>query len=116
MKVYVVEVGQYSSRTVAAVTETKQEAKRLCDALGDDAGYEEFDTEQFQFSKLRYIVENYYGEWEAEIDKWGLGEKFKNNFREFEGRYIIYSDTPDNAIKIAQDMEAEYQAQKEGII
>ena len=119
MKVYVLQKGQYSDRHVIGVTDDKRKAKKICNMI--DASFSEFDTEQFQVPNcLRYEVwderMSYTGEWIAEYDEYDIYDEYKENAIDYDGHYIIYADSPDQAIKIAQDMRAEKLAKEKGIL
>ena len=123
MKVYVIEKGQYSDRHVVCVVENKKEAKQICDALNasgyayrNDAEWTEYDTASFNTSLMRWLVTNYYSDdWVAEYDDYDLYSKYTENTCDYEDHYIIYANSPQQAIKIAQDMAAQIRAQEEGI-
>lgn len=121
MKVYVIEKGSYSDRHVVGVTETEKEAKEICKAISgkykyDKASYTEYDTKQFQINRLRFNVSYLYDEWEVEYDEYDIYADNKENGEYYEDNYIIYANSPDQAIKIAQDMRAEKLAKKEGLV
>lgn len=121
MKVYVIEKGIYSDRHIIGIVETEAEAKNVikaikCGSYDDDSiSYEEYDTHQFADKRFRYNVTDYAGDWEAEYDEYDLWDKYKENTCESFGSYIIYANSPDQAIKIAQDMRAEELARKNGL-
>lgn len=115
MKVYVLEKGQYSDRHVIGVVDSREKAEKISHML--DATSTEWDTEQFEIpNNVVYEVFdpefNYGDEWKAFYDDWGLYSDYKENKEEYEGHYIIRSNTPEQAIKIAQDMKAEKLAKK----
>jgi len=121
MKVYVIEKGCYSDRHVVGVTETKEEADEVCKAITgkykyDKASYTEYDTKQFQINQIRFQVSYLCNEWEAEYDDYDFYEEYKENTEVYEDFYVIYANTSDQAIKIAQDMRAEKLARKEGLV
>lgn len=123
MKVYVIEKGYYSDRHIIGIVETKKEADEICKVLydtnsydKDSIGYSEYDTKQFQTNRLRFHVSYLCDEWEAEYDDYDIYESYKENTETYEDNYIIYANSPDQAIKIAQDMRAEKLAKKEGLI
>ncbi len=121
MKVYVIEKGSYSDRHVVGVTETEKEAKKICKAISgkykyDKASYTEYDTKQFQINQLRFDVSYLYDEWKVEYDEYDIYADYKENCEYYEDSYIIYANSPDQAIKIAQDMRAEKLAKKAEII
>lgn len=115
MKIYVIQKGEYSDRHIVGVTDDKNKAKKLCDML--DASFSEFDTEQFSIpNSLRFEVWNpsnsYTGGWIAEYDDYDIYDNYKENAIDYDGHYIIYADSPQQAIKIAQDMRAEKLAKE----
>ena len=119
MKVYVIEKGRYSDRHVIGVVESKEEAEQICKAVsghyyGEDATYEEYDTTRFQNNRMRFIVYDT-DKWRVEYDDYNLYENYKENAEYYDGAYIIYANSPDVAIKIAQDMKAEKLAKEKGV-
>ena len=123
MKVYVIERGWYSDKYIAGVVETEAEAKQICDVInsGDteyhnDARYEEFDTEQFVTRKIRWIVEeDYLNEWSAYSEDDYFRDEATESYESYEDHYIVYADSKEDAIKIAQDLKAEKLAEKSGV-
>ena len=123
MKVYVIERGWYSDKYIAGVVETEEEAKQICDVINssdteyyNDARYEEFDTEQFVTRKIRWIVEeNYINKWSAYSENDYFGDEAIENYENYEGNYIVFADSKEVAIKIAQDLKAEKLAEKSGV-
>ena len=125
MKVYVIEKGVYSDRHIVGVVETEEEAKRICEIISekkgskyfeDIASYEEYDTTKFRTNRLRYIVTEAFGEWDARYDDYDLYSQYKDSTCIYEGAYVVYANSQQQAIKIAQDMAAQGKAEKEGII
>lgn len=121
MKVYVIEKGAYSDRHVVGVAETKEEAEKICKAITGKYKYEkpsytEYDTKQFQINQIRFQVSYFYNEWEAEYDDYDFYEEYRENTEVYEDFYVIYANSPAQAIKIAQDMRAEKLAKKAEII
>lgn len=126
MKVYVIQKGYYSDRHIIGIVETKEEADNLVKILkdtnsysADSVSYEEFDTKQFCSKLLRFEVEDrswYPSDWSAEYDEYDLYKEYDHNTCDYENHYIIYASTPQQAIKIAQDMKAQMMAEKEGIV
>lgn len=111
MKVYVIEKGYYSDRHIVGVVETEDEAKRICDLLSikchdDNISYDVYDTKQFTDKVLRFIVTNDYDEWDAYYDDYDLYKYYTDNTEDYEDHFIIYANSPQQAIKIAQDMRA----------
>lgn len=119
MKVYVIEKGQYSDRHVIGVVEDKDKAKKICDVL--DANFSEWDTNQFDVPNYAVFEVHdpkfsWTNEWVAYYDEWGFYDNFENDEEDFEGHYVIHANSPEQAIKIAQDIKAKNKAVKEGII
>ena len=120
MKVYVIEKGMYSDRHIIGVVETEEEAKKICNVIStnqeeDWVEYTEYDTHQFSTIRLRYHVYEFCGEWNAEYDDYGLYDMYRDNEEQYEGSYVIYANSPQQAIKIAQDMRAEKLAKEKGV-
>lgn len=120
MKIYVIEKGQYSDRRVVGVTDNKQMAIKICKMgsnhkyMADDITYSEWDTEQFSNGLIRYRVEYFLGDWNYEFDDfWG---EYDSNIEVYEDTFIIFADSPEQAIKIAQDMRAERIAKQKGLV
>ena len=106
MKVYVIEKGSYSERHVIGVVKTLKEAEDLIkffEKENDYVTFEEFDTDQFK-QKLRFIVERPFDNWIATFDDYNSYNRYKNNSEVYPGCYVVYSDSYENAIKIAQNM------------
>ena len=121
MKVYVIEKGMYSDRHIIGVVETEEEAKKICNVIStnqeeDWVEYTEYDTHQFATGRLRYRVYDCGDEWEAIYDDYDLLAMYKDNVEEYSGSYVIYANSPQQAIKIAQDMKAEKLAKENGVI
>jgi len=122
MKVYVIEKGVYSDRHIIGVVESEEEAKNIVEAIkcGDyndnSISYEEYDTRQFLDKRLRYNVTRYSdGDWQVKYDDYDLYKEFKENICVYSDYYVIYANSPDQAIKIAQDMRAEELARRNGL-
>ena len=120
MDVYVIEKGCYSDRHVVGVTETQEEAERICKILNKttyetDANWEKYDTHQFITKPMRFLVLNDFGEWKVDSDDFDLYKNYTENSEIYEGYYVIYAWEPDVAIKIAQDLEARIKAEKSWI-
>lgn len=117
MDVYVIEKGCYSDRHVVGVTETQEEAERICELLNKTtyepyASWEKYDTHQFITKPMRFLVSNDFDEWKVDFDDYDLYKNYTENSEIFEGYYVIYAWEPDVAIKIAQDLEARIKAEK----
>ena len=124
MKVYVIEKGDYSDRHIIGVVENKEDAKRICNSLTSERDYSiswsEWDTNQFVTNKIRYVVmddnSDYYQGWSAEYDDYEFYKDCTDNQRIYDGCYVIFANSAQQAIKIAQDMKAQMKAEKEGIV
>lgn len=117
MLVYVIETGQYSDRHVVGVTDSEDKAKEICKAIEKNSTtYTVYDTDQFQTQKLRYTVDfNMDDSPVCEYDDYGFYDYYYENVMEYPGFFIIYADTPEQAIKIACDMRAEAEAERKGL-
>ena len=116
MKVYVIEKGYYSDRHIIGIVESKEEAEYICNefkrgnyTFGDKSiAWCEYDTKQLETKMFRFeVYHEIDGTWKAELDDYDIydyiteNQKVDNIFD-----YIIYAKTPQQAIKIAQDMYA----------
>ena len=124
MKVYVIEKGWYSDRHIVGVVENESEAKELCKIFNnetrhdsDSVTYSEYDTKQFRNKRLRFIVNDYgIADWQCEYDDYDLYFVYPENSIVYDGCYVVYAESPQQAIKIAQDMKVMELAKKEGIL
>lgn len=132
MKVYVVQKGHYSDMHIIAVTENKETANEIAKAAcnkgwiaGPDTYVEEYDTKQFETGIVKFDVDLWEDAFidneDIDIDEqveyvdYDLYEEYTENTRMSKGRYIIFAKSKEQALKIAQDMEAEYKAIEAGI-
>lgn len=123
MIVYVIEEGRYSDRGVVAVVETEEEAQLLCDTINrhatiyeNSATYKPYDTKQFQTKKIRYTVDfTFENKPDVQIDVIGIYDRYDHSVMEYPGFFVIYADTPEQALKIAYDMRAEAEAERNGL-
>ena len=119
MKVYVIQQGEYSDRHIVGVSLDKERAKIIVKSVSgydkyDRAYIEEYDTDDFDTGLMRFGVNLINGlSWFDEKD---LYQQYNKNIRICDKVYIIYAKNQEEATKIAQDMEAEYKAEKQGII
>lgn len=117
MKVYVIQHGYYSDRHITGVTTDEEKAKKICEML--DSSYSEWDTDQFEVpNAIRFeVMPPLYGEknWYVEYDEYGIYSDYKENTEDYKDHFIIYADSSDQAVKIAQDMRAERLAVQKGI-
>lgn len=122
MKVYVIQRGYYSDRHIIGVVETKEEAIRIAEALKDSwdrdsVAWREYDTKQFVDHRFRYTVERMYDNtWHIEYDEYGAYKEYEETAKIYDDNYVVYAYNTQQAIKIAQDMYYEEQAQKEGLV
>lgn len=121
MKVYVIESGCYSDSHIVCVKETEDEAKEVINILSkarnsDNLRYTEYDTNQFNLKRIKFLVIYMFEEWYVEYDSYDSYVDVKENSEIYEDAYIVYSDSVDKAIKIAQDMRSYIKASKENII
>ena len=121
MIVYVIEQGIYSDRKVIGVTETEEKAKQICNGLNrysfdSSANYSAYDTEQFQTQKIRYtVVFTLDNEPEVSVDRFGIFDQYDHSVMVYPEFFVIYTDTPEQAVKIAYDMRAEAEAERNGL-
>ena len=115
MKVYVITKGVYSDYHIVGVVLDKNRAEEIVETIStthSKAFVEEYDTDSFA-TCLRFEVYYIYGNWNAIVDEYN--NKHMNNCLYDENHFIVYAKDKDHAIKIAQDMRAEYLAKKKGI-
>ena len=118
MKVYVITKGVYSDYHIVGVCLDEKKAKEIAKVISDkynNAYVEEFDSDQFITKTPRWIVGYYTHKWTAEYDEYDLRSVHTENTIIDSHNFVIYADTPEQAIKIAQDMRAEYLAKKKGV-
>lgn len=120
MKVYVIEKGVYSDAHIVGVCLDKDKAKYIAKVISGESSYSkayvsEFDTDQFITQKPRWLVSDYTREWRAIYDDYNTYSKYSDNTRIDNHNYVIYADSAEQAIKITQDMQAEYLAEKNGV-
>ena len=118
MKVYVIQKGSYSSRYIVGVAIDKKKAEEIAEVVSgtDDynqADVEEFDTDQFDIGLIRYVVDLVEGT--VEYDEYGFYDNYKENGMIYTNYYVVYAPNKEEALKIARDMKAEYEAEKQGI-
>lgn len=133
MKVYVIQCGRYSDRTVYGVTLSEEKAKQIVAKIEkanenakpfsrygyEDPYYDEYDTDdcekqscdelntmwRISFLNSSYVIA------ESGAEDEGL-------FEDFDGAIIIWvwAENEDEALKIASDRRAKYIAEKEGLV
>ena len=118
MKVYVITKGCYSDYRIVGVSLDKKRAKEIAKAVDDskeswlyEARVEEYDTDLLA-TCLRYHVSYIQGRWEAGADDY---DEHQTNYMYNEKSFVVYAKDEEHAIKIAQDMRAEYLAKQKGI-
>ncbi len=117
MIVYVVEKGEYSSRHIVGVTlnpETAARLEKLADSEYERAFTTEYETDVYDDKRQKFIVEDIDGEWDAELDTRGRFGYIKENTTLW-GEYMVFAESKEQAIKIAQDMKAQKLAEKNGV-
>ena len=118
MKVYVITKGAYSDYRIVGVSLDKKRAKEIAKAVDEskeswlyEARVEEYDTDLFA-TCLRYLVNYVHNRWEATVDDY---DEHQTNYAYHDKSFIVYAKDEEHAIKIAQDMRAEYLAKQKGI-
>ena len=118
MKVYVITKGAYSDYHIVGVSLDKKRAEEIAKAVSEEpidlyqAYVEEYDTDAFAVN-LRYSV--WYdksGHWSAQLNDYA---EYQTNHAYNDRSFVVYAKDKSHAIKIAQDMRAEYLAKQEGI-
>jgi superfamily II DNA or RNA helicase len=119
MKVYVITKGAYSDYHIVAVVLDKTRAEEIVKAVSNpgwsfgfgEARIEEYDTDTFA---TQYAYDVYYRSkrWYADIDEYA---DHQSNHVYNDHSFLVFAKDKDHAIKIAQDMRAEYLATKKGI-
>lgn len=118
MKVYVITKGAYSDYHIVAVVLDKTRAEEIVKAVSDpkwsfgEARVEEYDTDTFA-TQYAYSVNYYDRRWYANIDEY---TDHQSNHVNNDHSFLVFAKDEDHAIKIAQDMRAEYLAKKKGLI
>ena len=117
MKVYVITKGCYSSYHIVGVCLDKKKAKEIAEAVSEEprslyeARVEEYDTDAF-VTGLKYYVSYVDGIWYAGIDDY---DEHQSNYAYSDKSFIVYAKDKEHAVKIAQDMRAEYIAKESGV-
>lgn len=109
MKIYVIEKGAYSDHRVIGVALTKERADAIAKIASDrwnTAYYSTWESEQFE-TALRFYVQYDYGDWTVEYDDLELYPTYKENTALDCNRFVVFADSLEKAVKIAQDMRAE---------
>ena len=117
MKVYVITKGCYSDYHIVGVSLDKKKAKKIAEAVSEEprglhkACVEEYDTDAF-VAGFRYHVSYVDGIWYVDIDDF---DEHQNNYAYNNRSFIVYAKDKEHAVKIAQDMRAEYMAKESGV-
>ena len=118
MKVYVITKGAYSDYHIVGVSLDKKRAEEIAKAVSEEpidlyrAYVEEYDTDALAVN-LRYGVWFNNGYWNAEPNDY---DKYQSNYAYNDHSFIVYAKDENHAIKIAQDMRAEYLAKQKGVV
>ncbi len=118
MKVYVITKGCYSDYHIVGVCLDKKKAKEIAEAVSEEprslyeAYVEEYDTDDF-VAGFRYYVNYVDGIWCAGIDDY---DEHRSNYAYSDKSFIVYAKDKEHAVKIAQDMRAEYLAEQKGVM
>lgn len=117
MKVYVITKGCYSGYHIVGVCLDKKKAKKIAEAVSEEprslyeARVEEYDTDAF-VAGFRYHVSYADDIWYADIDDF---DEHRNNYAYNDRSFVVYAKDKEHAVKIAQDMRAEYMAKESGV-
>ena len=118
MKVYVITKGCYSNYHIVGVSLDKKRAEEIAKAMDEsneswlnETRVEEYNTDAF-VTGLRYHVSYIKGDWTADIDDY---DTHQSNHTYNERSFVVYAKDKEHAIKIAQDMRAEYMAKESGV-
>lgn len=129
---YAVTVGRYSSYHIIAITDNKERADDIAKIYYDDTWDDEPRVEEFVDSGViddvlwnvtakadgsYYVYNEEFDKKDVNVIKEVLPSIF-NNFGKIGEKYsvCVFAKFEDQAIKIAQDLWAEYKAKKEGIV
>lgn len=118
MKVYVITKGCYSDYHIVGVSLDKARAEEIANAVSEEpeslykAYVEEYDTDAF-VTGFRYHVSYDRGDWSASIDDY---DDHQSNHAYNDRSFVVYAKDERHAIKIAQDMRAEYLAKEKGVV
>lgn len=122
MKVYVITHYDYSDSYVYGVVEDEETAKEMVKRLGEDNGYEEFDTKAISLHKdiiYRIAINKDGGIYFAEPEE--DQELYRKRINKLVYKdngfmtFIVAAKDIDYAKKIACDMRAKYLAEKAGL-
>ena len=124
MNVYVVEQGEYSDRHIVGVAESLEEAKSIRKAISSPEcdgriTITKYDTKAFQENRLKFLVGfDNYGNISVDTlpEEWGIYGDYTETCCTFLHDYVVYAHSTEQAIKIAQDMEAERKAKEAGVL
>lgn len=131
MTIYVVEIGEYSDRYVAAVYTSRESAERYCALCNGDDDYGECTLTEFEADEpvingeihlqYRFRISDCDSRPSEYTDVFMLSPKRQN--RAYSWSYdrvrvdvYLTKNDPELAFKIGKDMIAKYKAEKEGIV
>lgn len=129
---YAVTSGCYSEYHIIAITDSKECADNIAKIYGDDYWNDDTRVEKFVDSgviedavwKVSVRADGSYRVYDTVFDKENVNvikeilPSISNNFGKIGEKYsvCVFAKSKDHAIKIAQDLWAEYKAEKEGIV
>lgn len=118
MKVYVITKGCYSDYHIVGVSLDKTRAEEIANAVSEEpkslyeAHVEEYDTDAFVTGFRYFVWYDRYNKWNASIDDY---DEHQINHAYSDRRFVVYAKDTMHAVKIAQDMRAEYLAKEKGV-
>lgn len=131
-KFYAVTAGHYSDYHIIAITDNKERADNIAKIYRDDGWNAEPQVQEFVDSgviedvlwRVSARADGSYYVYCEELDKKNVNvieevlPSISNNFGKTGEKYsvCVFAKDKDHAIKIAQDLWAEYKAKKEGIV
>lgn len=127
---YAVTAGSYSDYHIIAITDNKERADNIAKIYSDNGWNSDTQVEEFfdNESKNEAFYDVWYetnGSYDVELQEFNKNYKFDNtNIIEenanhngwWKYKVFVMAKDEDHAIKIAQDLWAEYKAKKEGIM
>lgn len=131
-KFYAVTAGHYSDYHIIAITDNKERTDNIAKIYCDDGWNAEPQVQEFVDSgviedvlwRVSARADGSYYVYDEELDKKNVNvieevlPSISNNFGKTGEKYsvCVFAKDKDHAIKIAQDLWAEYKAKKEGIV
>lgn len=131
-KFYAVTAGEYSDYHIIAITDNKERADNIAKIYRDDCWNYGTQVEEFVDSgviedviwEVSARADGSYRVYDTGFDKENVNvikeilPSISNNFGKIGEKYsvCVFAKSKDHAIKIAQDLWAEYKAEKEGIV